>query len=959
MRVSECHIPTPLNHSIKLIFLTIFTSSLLAASGISASSITSQLMISPYTTVPVTNGTAINATSQSFNANFNISVVSSSDNISYINISAPTNISFTANNASAGGWVCNSSTSFINCTVSGYPVVNGTTAGFVNVNLTASYSGTYVFLINITSASGAVINKSSNYLYVDTTPPTYTVTINASNNINIPAGGNVLVNAMFSSDIAPLNSVTVNVSVGGTVFPCYANTSISSTAPSLVQTGNCSFSTTTYGGQYGVFVVSNDYASWNNNTAAGSYDAYFTSWNGLPIPGYPTNISIANATLSQKRQKYDIMIPLYGGQQNISLRSNFEATNPNYYDNTTVINSNAVEDLSYNYRFNLNFTTLPNNTLVYFNLTAMGLAPANITSMSVYSPDGTIKNLTLMMPDFANGEFAFYWNGILNNSLGAITTSHPMNGTYNMYTGVIQLAANVTDNRTNYTITIPMSTRPLINITSQIITGWSPTSPPTMGSQINASFYINISAFNQYFSPTNVTATFMFPKNVTFNTSSDAGTSAVISTEVTLRMWNGTDFAVIANTSNYSGPVMNSTLVTNISDTLVIVAPTGSPMAGQNITVVMWGFRYNLSQGRTLGWLYGNNSMLNATAQLTFNFSKTLTGTAAPGTNVIYNATINSGVQGGIIIPDTELTGFNPASSNISSVILNGQTLTEGVQFTRGSIVINGTTLQQGANTFSILYSVPGTTTTTPGGGGGGGSSGASQTGNQSVIFTTLQAGVASVAKYSDKLLDIREINITVNNDANTVKITVSKLDGKPASITLTLSGTIYKYMEINTQNLENSNIVKAKIKFRVNKTWFSANNLDPATTKLNRYTGNAWQALKTTQIDSDSDYYNFEAETSGFSVFAVTASEKTTPSTPTACSRACPAGQSQRAFPDCGCYTTTVEQPAVTSAAENYDWLIYVVVVAAVTVLFVFLVLQRAKLIRLPKAEKIKKSHK
>ena len=314
----------------------------------------------------------------------------------------------------------------------------------------------------------------------------------------------------------------------------------------------------------------------------------------------------------------------------------------------------------------------------------------------------------------------------------------------------------------------------------------------------------------------------------------------------------------------------------------------------------------------------------------------------------------------------TNLTGSWVLLDNESSPLVNYTDLTP-YQAVNYSVIANWTgnanyTISSASHYLTLaLYTAP-PTPPTGGGGGGGAPSGPSEGGQQSVTFVTIEAGVASIAKYTDKLLDIREINITVSNPANTVKITISKIDEQPATITHSITGTVYKYFNITTQNLDESNVAKARLKFRVNKTWYSENNLSSATTKLNRYESNGWRTLSTIQTTSDTDYYYFEAETPGFSTFAATAT-KTTPPAPSICANACQPGQSQRAYPDCSCYTPTqppVQPPQeqVTPTASNYDWVIYILVIVVVTGLLVFLVVERIKLVKKPKIEHREKKH-
>ncbi len=64
-------------------------------------------------------------------------------------------------------------------------------------------------------------------------------------------------------------------------------------------------------------------------------------------------------------------------------------------------------------------------------------------------------------------------------------------------------------------------------------------------------------------------------------------------------------------------------------------------------------------------------------------------------------------------------------------------------------------------------------------------------------------------------------------------------------------------------------NIEKATIKFVVNKTWMNENKFDMYDVKLKRFT-NSWQTLDTKYLRNDFWFYYYEAETPGFSYFAI-----------------------------------------------------------------------------------------
>jgi PGF-pre-PGF domain-containing protein len=136
--------------------------------------------------------------------------------------------------------------------------------------------------------------------------------------------------------------------------------------------------------------------------------------------------------------------------------------------------------------------------------------------------------------------------------------------------------------------------------------------------------------------------------------------------------------------------------------------------------------------------------------------------------------------------------------------------------------------------------------------------------------------GRVEIMKITNDEIGLREIAIEVKNPAKSVKIKVTKLPGKPASVVHEIAGKVYAYIEISRENLEDENIEKAEIKFRVEKSWLTSNNLDKNTVVLNRYEeGKGWSPLPTEIVDEDSNFVYYKATTPGFSYFAISAQEK------------------------------------------------------------------------------------
>jgi PGF-pre-PGF domain-containing protein len=168
------------------------------------------------------------------------------------------------------------------------------------------------------------------------------------------------------------------------------------------------------------------------------------------------------------------------------------------------------------------------------------------------------------------------------------------------------------------------------------------------------------------------------------------------------------------------------------------------------------------------------------------------------------------------------------------------------------------------------------------GGGGGGGGAAANKTHKKTQFWTKITPGAATIMKITDSEIGFKQINITVNNPAQSVKITVTKLDGKPASVTHEVTGKTYKYIQVDAENINETHLDKVKIQFEVNKSWINANNIDPDTIDLHRYRVNAWERLQTRKTSEDNDFIYYEAETPGFSTFAIVGEVKAEATTTT-----------------------------------------------------------------------------
>lgn len=138
----------------------------------------------------------------------------------------------------------------------------------------------------------------------------------------------------------------------------------------------------------------------------------------------------------------------------------------------------------------------------------------------------------------------------------------------------------------------------------------------------------------------------------------------------------------------------------------------------------------------------------------------------------------------------------------------------------------------------------------------------------QSHIWTSVSSGSKLTLDLTNKAIGVDAVEFTTSTDLSNVKLTVTKLDSKPASVDAP-TNSVFRYLEIAKENLNNTDLSSAKITFKVDKSWLTNNSLSEDNVVLLRYT-DKWDELETTKKTSDSTTVAYEAKTPGFSYFAV-----------------------------------------------------------------------------------------
>ena len=117
----------------------------------------------------------------------------------------------------------------------------------------------------------------------------------------------------------------------------------------------------------------------------------------------------------------------------------------------------------------------------------------------------------------------------------------------------------------------------------------------------------------------------------------------------------------------------------------------------------------------------------------------------------------------------------------------------------------------------------------------------------------------------------VKEITIIINQPTQNIRIKVLKYDSKPTNVSKEISGKAYRYLEIKTENL-NENLERANIKFEVNKSWLSDNNIDKEDIKVYKFDNSTkeWGVLDSKFESENGDSYIYKVELSSFSFFAI-----------------------------------------------------------------------------------------
>lgn len=269
----------------------------------------------------------------------------------------------------------------------------------------------------------------------------------------------------------------------------------------------------------------------------------------------------------------------------------------------------------------------------------------------------------------------------------------------------------------------------------------------------------------------------------------------------------------------------------------------------------------------------GDSSTVSKTSGQTFTLSISLANSQSSAITSSYSLNLPSGYY--------SVSSGDPQTSTGRSFAVGTTTLSWTISIASGA-ASGAITFQLGSNTnaFSKSVTIPSssTTTTTTSASSTSGTSTANATTTETKTITNIaKNGKANVTITKSLELGVKTISIQVANAVNNVQITVAKTTQPAGSGDVVSAGKVYKYMEIKKSNINDSDISSATIKIQVERSWLAANNIDEDKVYLYRYNSAAktWEKLATAKESSDAGSVYYNAETPGFSVFAIAGETK------------------------------------------------------------------------------------
>jgi len=203
---------------------------------------------------------------------------------------------------------------------------------------------------------------------------------------------------------------------------------------------------------------------------------------------------------------------------------------------------------------------------------------------------------------------------------------------------------------------------------------------------------------------------------------------------------------------------------------------------------------------------------------------------------------------------------------------------TNGTQGNMVSITLSTSSSSSGSSGGGGSSGGSSTKSSSSGGGGGGGAGSVEDFENvamKDVATAYLRMDSNVTYEFSRGGNDIQSISLYSLKNSGEIISTIEVLNNRSKLVNVNPEGLVYRYVNIwvgKSGFATEANIKDAVVKFKVNNSWIGNMGVNPESIKLQRYDGTSWEVLPTTLESNMEGYAIFEAQTPGFSPFAITA---------------------------------------------------------------------------------------
>ena len=230
--------------------------------------------------------------------------------------------------------------------------------------------------------------------------------------------------------------------------------------------------------------------------------------------------------------------------------------------------------------------------------------------------------------------------------------------------------------------------------------------------------------------------------------------------------------------------------------------------------------------------------------------------------------------------------------------------------------------------------------------------------GNANITVPSIAAWkMANVTITKTEDIAFRQINISVLNSVNNIKIVITKISRLPTSISHEISGKVYHLIEVLKENISDTDINKVFINFAVNKSWLIENGIDKTNISLYRWE-NKWRELETNYINEDSSEVFYQAESPGLSYFLIGTKSGEIVTTPTTCTEnwqctewsACINNQQTRTCTDINNCGTTFNKPIESQSCvtkgevkAEFVWIYYLIAAVIIIIIAIVIIFRKS----------------